>query len=134
MSADPESETISKLAAMEPQFLETPQGRKLAYHYLEGEPPGVVFIHGLASDMTGQKSCALLEYCRAQGKAYLCFDLSGSGRSSGSLQEATVTAWLEDVSAVLEALTEGPQVGLAHAHSVSRICWRLFVAVERSHG
>jgi pimeloyl-ACP methyl ester carboxylesterase len=104
------SEPADSHAAEEPSFLDTPQGRKLAYHRLHGEVPGVVYIHGLNSTMGGEKCAAVENFCRTTGRAFLRFDLSGHGRSSGTLRECTVTAWLEDVSAVLENLTEGPQI------------------------
>ena len=94
----------------EPSFLDTPQGRKLAYHRLQGELPGVVVIHGLNSTMNGVKCMALENYCRTTGRAFVRFELSGHGQSSGTLRESTVTAWLEDVIAVMDHLTEGPQV------------------------
>ena len=94
----------------EPSFLDTPQGRRLAYHRLHGELPGVVYIHGLNSSMHGEKCSALERYCRSKGRAFLRFDLSGHGQSSESLQDCTVTGWLEDVSAVIQRLAEGPQV------------------------
>ena len=99
-------------ATTEPSFLETRQGRTLAYRRLTGERPGVVFIHGLASSMTGEKCAALEQFCRSQRRAFVCFDLSGHGQSSGSMEQASVTSWLEDLSAVMETLTEGPQVNL----------------------
>lgn len=105
------SETVDLNA--EPSFLDTPQGRKIAYHRLYGDPPGVVYIHGLNSSMNGEKCAAVESFCRNKGQAFLRFDLSGHGRSSGTLRECTLTAWLEDVSAVMENLTDGPQVYVA---------------------
>ena len=64
------------------QFLETPEGRKLAYRRSEGSSPGVVFLHGLCSTMNGQKACALERLCQSQGHAFVAFDLSGHGQSS----------------------------------------------------
>lgn len=94
----------------EPSFLGTPQGRMIAYHRLQGDSPGVVYIHGLNSTMNGKKCAAMESFCRNKGQAFLRFDLSGHGRSSGSLRDCTISAWLEDVSAVLKNLTDGPQV------------------------
>ena len=105
-----ESSDRTNSVPAEPSFLDTPQGRRLAYHRTQGELPGVVYIHGLNSDMNGEKCTALDSYCRSRGRAFVRFELSGHGRSSGTLRESTVTAWLEDVSAVLDSLTEGPQV------------------------
>ena len=105
-----ESSERTNSVPAEPSFLDTPQGRRLAYHRTQGALPGVVYIHGLNSDMNGEKVTSLDSYCRSRGRAFVRFELSGHGRSSGTLRESTVTAWLEDVSAVLESLTEGPQV------------------------
>ena len=91
-------------------FLETVEGRKLAYRKVDGTSPGVVFIHGFGSNMNGQKALALEEYCRGRGTAYVRFDLSGHGQSSEEFTECNVTMWLEDLNSVLQLLTEGPQV------------------------
>jgi pimeloyl-ACP methyl ester carboxylesterase len=72
----------------EPQFLETPQGRRLAYHRFSGREPGVVFLGGLRSDMTGTKAVHLEEWARRSGRAFLRFDYSGHGASSGSSRRA----------------------------------------------
>ena len=40
-------------------YLETPQGRRLAYHKTEGTGPCVVFLGGLKSDMMGTKAVFL---------------------------------------------------------------------------
>lgn len=45
-------------------FLETPEGRRLAYHRITGTSPGMVYIHGLNSIMDGLKAIALEEFCR----------------------------------------------------------------------
>jgi len=44
------------------------------------------------------------------GRAFLCFDLTGHGKSSGAFEEGTIGAWTSDVVALLDALTEGPQI------------------------
>lgn len=93
-----------------PEYLDTPEGRRLAYHKSPGSLPGVVFIHGLKSDMYGQKSLALEEFCRERGTAYVRFELSGHGRSTQDFKNCDVTMWLEDLNAVLLSLTSGPQV------------------------
>lgn len=93
-----------------PNYLETPDGRRLAYFKSDGSSPGVVYIHGLKSDMTGIKARSFEDCCRAKGKAFVRFDLSGHGRSSESFAECNVSTWLEDLNAVLSTLTSGPQV------------------------
>jgi len=85
-------------------------GATIAYRRSLGKKPGVVFIHGLRSDMNGNKALAIEEHCHKTGRAFLCFDLSGHGASSGRFEEGTIGAWTADVAAVLDALTEGPQI------------------------
>ncbi|WP_299373343.1 alpha/beta hydrolase [uncultured Tateyamaria sp.] len=93
-----------------PQILDTPQGRQLAYHRTEGRGPWIVFLGGLKSDMEGTKAIHLEAWCRAQGRAFLRFDYSGHGQSSGTFEEGAIGDWAEDTQAALEALTDGPVV------------------------
>jgi pimeloyl-ACP methyl ester carboxylesterase len=85
-------------------------GATIAYRRTCGKNPGIVFIHGLRSDMNGTKALALEAHCKETGRAFLCFDLTGHGRSSGAFEEGTIGAWASDVVAVLDQLTEGPQI------------------------
>jgi pimeloyl-ACP methyl ester carboxylesterase len=94
----------------DPQYLETPQGRSLAWHRFTGRDPGVVFLGGLRSDMTGTKAVHLEQWARRSGRAFLRFDYSGHGQSGGAFTEGCIGDWAEDAQAAIEALTEGPQV------------------------
>jgi len=94
----------------EPQFLDTPQGRRIAYHRTEGKRPGVVFLGGFRSDMEGTKALALETWAMAEGRAFLRFDYSGHGRSSEDFEAGCIGDWAEDARAAVEGLTEGPQV------------------------
>jgi pimeloyl-ACP methyl ester carboxylesterase len=85
-------------------------GATIAYRRSLGKNPGLVFIHGLRSDMNGNKALAIEQHCRETGRAFLCFDLSGHGASSGRFEEGTIGAWADDVTFVLDRLTEGPQI------------------------
>lgn len=93
-----------------PSFLERDGGHRLAYHKTEGEAPGVVFLSGYMSDMTGTKAIWLESQCRARGQAFLRFDYLGHGQSSGAFEEGTIGQWTADAVAALDALTEGPQI------------------------
>lgn len=94
----------------EPQHLDTPQGRRLAWHRVSGRGPGVVFLGGLRSDMTGTKALHLEDWARRTGRAFLRFDYSGHGASGGDFTEGCIGDWAEDAEAAITALTEGPQV------------------------
>jgi pimeloyl-ACP methyl ester carboxylesterase len=62
------------------------------------------------SDMTGMKAMALEEHCKARGQAFLRFDYTGHGQSSGEFTEGTIGHWVEDAIFVIEKLTKGPQL------------------------
>jgi pimeloyl-ACP methyl ester carboxylesterase len=94
----------------EPQYLDTPQGRRLAWHRFSGRDPGVVFLGGLRSDMTGTKALHLEDWARRTGRAVLRFDYSGHGQSDGDFTDGCIGDWAEDAQAAIEALTEGPQI------------------------
>ncbi|MBK5924643.1 alpha/beta hydrolase [Rhodovulum sulfidophilum] len=94
----------------EPQMLTTPEGRRLAYHRTEGAGPGIVFLGGFMSDMQGTKATHLEAWARARGRAFLRFDYSGHGQSSGRFDEGAIGDWTADARAALGGLTEGPQV------------------------
>ena len=91
-------------------FLTTPQGRHIAYHKTPGREPGVVFLGGFRSDMTGSKAQALQAWAEAGGRAFLRFDYSGHGTSRGEFADGSISDWREDAAAVIEVLTDGPQV------------------------
>ncbi len=93
-----------------PSYLDTPQGRRIAYSRTDGAGPGIVFLGGFMSDMTGTKAVHLEAEARAQGRAFLRLDYSGHGASSGTFEEGCVTDWTADAVAVIEALTKGPQI------------------------
>ena len=93
-----------------PEFLTTPQGRQIAFDRLPGTGPGVVFLHGLKSDMEGTKAVHLRDWARDQGRAFLRLDCSGHGQSSGRFEDGAIGDWFEDAQAAVSALTEGPQV------------------------
>lgn len=90
-------------------FLET-GGRRLAYVKTPGREPGVMFLTGFKSDMTGSKALALEEFCRERGQAYLRFDYTGHGQSSGEFEEGCIGAWLQDACDAFDRLTQGPQI------------------------
>src|SRR6056297_4290089 len=92
------------------EFLTTTQGRTLAYHKTDGTGPGVVFLGGFKSDMEGTKAVHLEAWAQRTGRAFLRFDYSGHGQSSGAFTDGCIGDWAADARAVVEALTSGPQI------------------------
>ncbi len=85
-------------------------GAKIAYRAIAGKGPCVVFLTGFRSDMTGSKALALESLCRDRGQAFVRFDYTGHGESSGRFEDGTIGRWTEDALAVIDRVTEGPLV------------------------
>ena len=89
--------------------------RRIAYHRIEADGdganlPGLVFLGGFRSDMTGLKAQYVQEWAQSRGRACLRFDYRGHGASSGRFEELGIGDWFDDACAVLEQLTQGPQI------------------------
>ena len=107
-AADPFHATV-------PETISRPDGTSIAYHRSAADKtarrgPGLVFLGGFMSDMTGTKAMALEDNARARGQAFVRFDYLGHGASSGRFEDGTIGRWAEDAVAVLDAVTEGPQI------------------------
>ncbi|MBK8174529.1 MAG: alpha/beta hydrolase [Rhodospirillales bacterium] len=96
--------------ATAPQRLPDDDGAFIAYHRTPGLRPGVVFLTGYMSDMTGQKALRLEEHCRSHDRAFVRFDYFGHGASFGAFTDGTIGRWADDAIRVLDQLTDGPQV------------------------
>lgn len=90
------------------QFLNTEQGRRIAYHLQKGSGPTVVFLGGLKSDMEGTKAVHIEAWAKARGQAFLRFDYSGHGESSGTFEEGCIGDWHQDTVTAVTQLTTGP--------------------------
>jgi len=91
-------------------MLAAPDGATIAYRPTPGKGPGVIFLTGFRSDMTGGKALAVEALCRAQNRAFVRFDYTGHGESSGAFADGTIGRWTEDALLVLDRVTNGPQV------------------------
>lgn len=92
------------------QTFTTSDVRQLAYNQTEGEGPGVVFLGGFKSDKEGTKAVYLEDWAQRRGHAFLRFDYSGHGQSSGDFLDGCIGDWAEDAAAIIAGLTEGPQI------------------------
>ncbi|MCA2009990.1 alpha/beta hydrolase [Cereibacter sphaeroides] len=108
------------------QYLDTPQGRRLAYVQTPGTGTGVVFLGGFKSDMTGTKAQFLEAWAKDRGRPFLRFDYSGHGQSSGDFLDGAIGDWFEDALAAVTQLTEGKQVlvGSSMGGWISLLCCR----------
>ncbi len=108
MTTRPPAETDDGRDA--PPSLTRLDGTRLAYRRLPGASPGIVFLGGFRSDMTGTKATALEAACRRDGRGYVRFDYFGHGRSSGAFADGTIGRWRDDALAILDSLTVGRQI------------------------
>ena len=108
-------------------------GATIAYQRLAGCGPGVVFLGGLRSEMTGTKASFLDEYCRRREHAYVRFDYFGHGASSGEFGVGTIGRWSEDAIAVLDALTEGRQILIGSSMGGWIMLLAALARIERIH-
>ncbi|MFO1208001.1 MAG: alpha/beta hydrolase [Amaricoccus sp.] len=95
---------------MQHATLDLGDGRRIAYHRSEGRAPGIVFLGGFRSDMTGTKAQYLEGWARARGQAFLRFDYGGHGVSSGDFLDCDVGTWARDAEEAVGRLTAGPQL------------------------
>jgi pimeloyl-ACP methyl ester carboxylesterase len=95
-----------------PAILPRDGGVSIAYHRVEGKSdlPGVMFLGGFNSDMTGSKALALHDFCAGRGQGFVRFDYRGHGQSSGRFEDGTIGQWFDDACAVFDRLTAGPQI------------------------
>ncbi|MEL6478151.1 MAG: alpha/beta hydrolase [Pseudomonadota bacterium] len=83
---------------------------KSAEHGDGANLPGVVFLGGFRSDMTGTKATWLEAWCRERGRAFLRFDYTGHGASDGDFLEGSIGDWADDALDAVKTLTRGPQI------------------------
>jgi pimeloyl-ACP methyl ester carboxylesterase len=94
------------------EFLDVGAGaaeRKVAVLRRRGSAPGLFWLGGFRSEMTGGKASALDALGAGRGIAVTRFDYSGHGQSGGDFLAGTISRWLEEALAVF-ATTAGPQV------------------------
>jgi len=99
----------AKLSGITRTTLET-DGERIAVRRREGASPGLFWLGGYRSDMTGTKAEALDRFGAERGLAVTRHDYSGHGESSGDYVDGTISRWLAQSLAVLHGFTAGPQI------------------------
>ena len=86
------------------------KNQKIAYKRIKGKSPGIVFIHGLNSDMEGKKAIFVEKYAKKNKLSFIRFDCRGHGKSSGNFEDFTISDWKKALFAIIDNLTKGPQI------------------------
>lgn len=95
------------------EFLEVGEGtdrRPIAVERRAGRAPGLFWLSGFRSDMTGSKATALADWAVQTDRSCLLLDYSGCGESPGDFAEGTLSRWCEEVVALAGAQTSGPLI------------------------
>src|SRR5215469_8255686 len=102
-------------------------GARIAALTRPGRGPGVVWLSGFKSVMTGAKTAAVDAWAAENGRACIRFDYFGHGASSGPFRDGMVSRWLDDALTVLDQRTQGPQVlvGSSMGAWLALLCARL---------
>ncbi|MBS9721689.1 alpha/beta hydrolase [Tianweitania sp. BSSL-BM11] len=82
----------------------------IAYRHAKGSAPGLMWLGGYRSDMTGTKAEVLAAHAAQNGLQFTRHDYSGHGLSGGEFADGTISLWLAQSLAVLDQVTEGPQI------------------------
>ena len=84
--------------------------QRIAYKTVKGRGLGIIFIHGLNSDMNGEKALTVEKYARKHKLNFVRFDCRGHGNSDGKFEDFTISDWKKDLVNVIDNLTRGPQI------------------------
>ncbi len=75
-----------------------------------GAGPGLVWLGGFRSDMTGTKAAVIDALGEKLGLEVTRFDYSGHGASGGRFEDGTISRWLEESLAIIDRQTTGDQI------------------------
>ena len=92
------------------RFYKNKQNHKIAYKSLKGRRLGVIFIHGLNSDMNGGKALAIEQYAKKNKLNFIRFDCRGHGSSEGKFEDFTISDWRKDLLDIIDNFAKGPQI------------------------
>ncbi|MBJ6987175.1 alpha/beta hydrolase [Devosia sp. MC521] len=85
------------------------EAREIASLQRDGHGPGLFWINGFRSVMTGDKATALDAFGAEKGLSVTRFDHAGIGDSPGDFNAGTISRWLEEAEAAFSSTT-GPQI------------------------
>ena len=91
-------------------FYKNKQNHKIAYKSFKGRGLGIIFIHGLNSDMNGIKALTIEKYARKNNLNFIRFDCRGHGKSHGKFEEFTISDWRKDLLDIIDHVAKGPQI------------------------
>ncbi len=89
------------------QYMMSADGLRIAYRFLPGKGPVLVFLPGYMSDMAGGKAVALFDWAHTNSHACLLLDYAGCGESEGDFADCDFGVWARDALSLIDAVTTG---------------------------
>ena len=84
------------------KFFTSSNKRKIRYTLLNQEKDlFVIFLHGLMSDIEGEKPLTFERFCKKKKIGFLTFEYSGHGKSSGKLTDGNISKWTMDAKKII---------------------------------
>jgi pimeloyl-ACP methyl ester carboxylesterase len=78
--------------------------------HLDAEKPGLLWLSGFKSDMTGTKATRLRQWAVDADRFFIRFDYSGHGVSEGRFEDGMLSLWLAEASAALALARNRPMI------------------------
>ena len=103
------------------------KNQKIAYKRIKGKSPGIVFIHGLNSNMEGKKAIFIEKYAKKNKLSFIRFDCRGHGKSSGNFEDFTISDWKKDLLDIIDNIAKGPQILIGSSMGG----WLMFLAAKK---
>jgi len=100
---------------------------RIHYKSIKGKGPGIIFIHGLNSDMSGQKALSIERFARKNKLKFICFECRGHGKSSGKFEDFTISDWKKDLLDIIDNIAKGPQILIGSSMGG----WLMFLAAKK---
>ena len=92
--------------------------RVIAYRYLEGKGPTLIYVGGFLSSMEIHKATAIEQYAKNHGRASIRYDQASVGLSSGiDRKDAYNSVWVQDCLAMMDlVLAKRPVILIASSN------------------
>ena len=98
----------------------------IRYKSIKGKIPGIIFIHGLNSDMSGQKALSIERFARKNKLSFIRFECRGHGKSDGKFEDFTISDWKKDLLDIIDNIAKGPQILVGSSMGG----WLMFLAAK----
>ena len=108
-----------------PYFINKKKER-IRYKSIKGRGPGIIFIHGLNSDMSGQKALSIERFARKNQLRFIRFECRGHGKSDGKFEDFTISDWKKDLLDIIDKIAKGPQILVGSSMGG----WLMFLAAK----